>query len=68
MHVVNRGSSRASGKQAKDLSRTPQVSFIGGVDTLVVRFALAELVLWAWKYSHSHERMEQAEADDTSHV
>ena len=26
MHVVNRGSSRASGKQARDPSRTPQVS------------------------------------------
>ena len=41
---------------------------LGGVDTLVVRVALAELVLWNWHNSHSHERLEQAEADDTSNV
>ena len=40
----------------------------GGVETLVVRFALAELVLWVWHNSRGHERLEHVEANDTSHV
>ena len=59
MHVVNRGSSRASGKQARDPSRLLKFIF-GGVDGLLVRFALTELVLWVWHNRNSHERMEQA--------
>ena len=65
MHVVNRGSSRASGKQAKDPSRTPQVS--------LWRCRWSSRAICSYRTcpvgsKATSDWNKQAVADDTSHV
>ena len=68
MHVVNRGSSQGSGKQARDPSCTPQVSLWRCRVSCRAICSCRTCSVRVRHDSRGLERLEQAETDDTSHV